>query len=422
MREWSGEMFSSTALIPVLTVRSEEVGRVRKSVEKYLLKMNNMRPIQDCTDDDDDDDGGGRKYLMLNPELVSSFRDLESSLVDVSREQFRIKKYHLTADNWTPHELLRAVLPQDEEGVSGFSTIGHIVHLNLRQHLEEYKSVIGDILLRLPGVRTVVNKSNSIDNTFRNFSMELLAGEEDYEVTVKESGCVFKLDFSKVYWNPRLATEHDRVIRMMSGSSVMFDACAGVGPFSVPCAKICRVLSNDLNPESYKWLVENVKSNKKSSKNIQCFNKDARDFIRTEVKEALIEIWSDNKDNIDNAHIVMNLPALAITFVDVFHGLFKDNQELMDKATILPQAHIYCFSTSSDPEVDVRKECEGYLGDALDDDHFQGVNFVRNVSPNKDMFRVDFIVPKYVLFAEKVMNGDKRSLSPSPDDPVIKKR
>merc|ERR1719471_192073 len=247
-----------------------------------------MRPIQD----DDDDDGGGRKYLMLNPELVSSFRDLESS--DVSREQFRIRKYDLTADNWTPHELLRAVLPQDEEGVSGFSTIGHIVHLNLRQHLEEYKSVIGDILLRLPGVRTVVNKSNSIDNTFRNFSMELLAGEEDYEVTVKESGCVFRLDFSKVYWNPRLATEHDRVIKILKDEEktgnkpVLFDACAGVGPFSVPCGKFCQVFSNDLNPESFKWLELNVKSNKKSSRNIQTYNMDARDFIREVVKESPI--------------------------------------------------------------------------------------------------------------------------------------
>ena len=89
--------------------------------------------------------------------------------------------------------------------------------------------------------------------------MELLAGEADYEVTVKESGCVFRFDFSSVYWNPRLGTEHDRVIRMVSPSSILFDACAGVGPFSVPCGKICKVLSNDLNPDSYKWLVENVR-------------------------------------------------------------------------------------------------------------------------------------------------------------------
>ena len=34
--------------------------------------------------------------------------------------------------------------------------------------------MIGAVLLRLPGVSTVVNKSSSIDNTFRNFRLGVL--------------------------------------------------------------------------------------------------------------------------------------------------------------------------------------------------------------------------------------------------------
>lgn len=38
---------------------------------------------------------------------------------------------------------------------------------------------------------------------------------------------------------------------------------AGVGPFSIPAVKKgAFVYSNDLNPESYKWLCENVRLNK----------------------------------------------------------------------------------------------------------------------------------------------------------------
>jgi len=203
-----------------------------------------------------------------------------------------------------------------------------------------------------------------------------------------------------------------------------FNIFLGVGPFSVPSAKICKVLSNDLNPESYKWLLENVSNNKKSTKNIQCFNSDAREFIKNEVKDSLKEIWTTNSDNIDNAHIVMNLPALAITFVDVFHGLFKDCQEFSEQDLILPNVHVYCFSSSENATVDVRKECEGFLGHQIDDDHFLGVNFVRNVSPNKDMFRIDFKVPKSVLFASGVStNGcDKRPSSPVGDDISSKRK
>ena len=57
---------------------------------------------------------------------------------------------------------MKAILPQEEEGVTGFSTIGHIVHLNLREHHEPYKSVIGQALLQLPTARTVINKNSSI--------------------------------------------------------------------------------------------------------------------------------------------------------------------------------------------------------------------------------------------------------------------
>ena len=142
MTEWRPELFNTTALIPVLSVQSTQIGNIRKALDKYLLKMNNMKPVQEsehCSE---------RKYLLLNPELVSSYRDIDKELRDgdeVSREHFSVKRYDLTCDNWTPHELLKSILPRDEEGVSGFSTIGHIVHLNLRQHLEEYKAVIGQV-------------------------------------------------------------------------------------------------------------------------------------------------------------------------------------------------------------------------------------------------------------------------------------
>ena len=74
---------------------------------------------------------------------------------------------------------------------------------------------------------------------FRNFSMEVLAGEEreEYTVTVKHGGVNLTFDFAKVYFNPRLGTEHGRVTSLVGKGDVMLDVFAGVGPFSVACAR-----------------------------------------------------------------------------------------------------------------------------------------------------------------------------------------
>ena len=66
--------------------------------------------------------------------------------------------------------------------------------------------ITGEVLLdKVSKVETVVNKTNAIDNTYRNFAMEVLAGKPDFVTTAKENGHSFKMDFSKVYWNPRLS-------------------------------------------------------------------------------------------------------------------------------------------------------------------------------------------------------------------------
>mmetsp|Transcript_12368 Transcript_12368/g.25231 ORF Transcript_12368/g.25231 Transcript_12368/m.25231 type:complete len:99 (+) Transcript_12368:951-1247(+) len=45
---------------------------------------------------------------------------------------------------------------------TSFESVGHIVHLNLRDEHEPYKAVIGQVLLdKVKGSRTVVNKVDS---------------------------------------------------------------------------------------------------------------------------------------------------------------------------------------------------------------------------------------------------------------------
>jgi len=119
-----------------------------------------------------------------------------------------------------------------------------------------------------PTIRTVINKIDSVgeQSEFRTFEYEVLLGEDDMNVEVIEGGCSFKFDFSKVYWNSRLETEHKRLVDLFRPGEVVCDLMAGIGPFALPAGKKgVFVFANDLNPECYAYMKEGIVQNKVST-------------------------------------------------------------------------------------------------------------------------------------------------------------
>lgn len=141
-----------------------------------------------------------------------------------------------------------------------------IAHLNLRDSYLPHRHLLATVLLdKNPTIWTVINKTESVGSTdpYRTFNYELLAGVDDLNVEVSEEGCVFRFDYSKVYWNSRLHTEHKRLVEMFKPGEAVCDVMAGVGPFAVPAGKKrVFVWANDLNPDSFAALKWAIKKNK----------------------------------------------------------------------------------------------------------------------------------------------------------------
>ncbi|EDW18648.2 uncharacterized protein Dmoj_GI13347 [Drosophila mojavensis] len=400
MRELQRAEFQKHVQIPRLRVPESQVQRVIPLVKKLLLKMEHLHPVRAVEN---------QREILLHPIPVKNWESLPTAELEqqqVTQENFSHADLELTYENWSANEILKSVLPENEEGLSSFSRIGHIVHLNLRDHLLPYKQLIGEVLRdKLPNCRTVVNKAASIDNTYRNFQLELICGEPDYQVETKENGVPFEFDFSKVYWNPRLSTEHERIVNILKPNDVLYDVFAGVGPFSVPAAKKrCKVLANDLNPVSYQWLQHNAKRNKCLT-HIKMFNKDGREFILKDLREDLLERWRTSAAAEPyNIHITMNLPAMAVEFLDAFRGLYTP-EELPEEPSY-PLVHVYSFAKGENTKGLVQQLVESNLDAALGDE-LQGISFVRNVAPNKDMYRVSFRLTRTLLTTPKQLLGKR---------------
>lgn len=362
--------------------------------------------------------------IHLSPEFNAKLSE-DQTFADL-KKQFALEEEQrevtLNYENFNHQEILTAILSADQLNISSFSVIGHIIHLNLKDEFQPYRSVIGQVLLdKNPSQDLVLNKLDKIDSVYRYFQFDVLARRSESTTTVvqvNENGLRFKMDFAKVYWNPRLSTEHDRIVQLLNDGDVVYDVFAGIGPFAIPAAKRkrCRVLANDLNPESYKYLDENIKLNKVQT--LKAYNLDGREFIRETVKEDLVASWragagtgggadSDNSKVEEQKkrqfHIIMNLPAIAVEFLDAFVGLTADtldDQTISDlhrtNALTMPTVYCYCFHPYDQDKSQMVANVKSRLNcEAIDDIQ---THFVRKVAPAKDMYRLTFRLPQQVLF------------------------
>jgi len=395
------EIKVTTIVIPELNLT-----KTLRSLKPFFLKMKGIKAVQDCTE------YPAFKRILLNPHLVPDVSKLiEKSpelqgipgVLDSTSEQ----RITVTYDNWKWGDLIEAILPDDQDKFGGFTIVGRLVHVNLRDNLLPYKNIIGEIILdKVPNVRTVVNKLVTIDNTYRNFQMEVIAGDGETIVKVKENHVEFEFDFATVYWNSRLSEEHNRIVSgYLKKGDYLLDVFAGVGPFAIPAAKKkCIVLANDLNPESFKWLVQNITKNKVAQL-VTAFNKDGRDFILEDISALLKSaILSNQLDK--TFHVTMNLPAIAVTFLPCFWNLLGQvtdtGTEEQPVTTVNPDLdlviHVYCFIKALDGHKDKALQLvKDELKYDLTSEQILDVFFVRNVAPNKDMYRVSFTLPHEIL-------------------------
>lgn len=486
MRTLDRNVFQKTVPLKAARVfENQNISKVRTQLERSKDALHQERLGSVFPDPDSERAKAGKKCVLLRPEIRQHVSQLpgtaqitangdgrthvnghndhliswpHSAVVSelVNQDIITIIPYdlHLDYSYWTYHDIITAILPEEEQidVPSGFSLVGHVAHMNLRDEYLPYKHLIAKILLdKNPGVRTVINKIDDVgeENEYRTFRYEVLAGEDDMKVEVSEEGCTFVFDYSKVYWNPRLNTEHRRIVDHFKDGEAVCDVMAGIGPFAVPAGKKkIFVWANDLNPDSYSSLADAITRNKVSDF-VQAFNTDGRDFIRSATAHLLdtektVEIKT--KASRRNAgtdgrkqqgilktlvqpktfqHFVLNLPASALSFLPSFVGIYtSDMRSRIPKDTKMPVVHVYCFNTKDElnerstdeagsndggveqssekicAEISQQLQYDMKLG-KLEEEGGVEIFDVRDVAPKKRMFCASFRIPEEVAFRDR---------------------
>lgn len=312
----------------------------------------------------------------------------------IAETDLELRNVQIDYSHWGIDAILKSLLPDGVVVPTSFETIGHIVHLNLREQHENWKWIIGQVFFEKLGnrIRTVVNKVESTGGPFRTFKMEILAGDKQLVTKVKENGCTFELDFEKVYWNSRLEAEHNCIVQALEKGDILADAFCGVGPFAIPALKqkrCSKVFANDLNPDSVQYLKRNAKLNHVDGGKFVPSCGCARRFLTKLVREQQTPITK----------VIMNFPAGAPEFLDVFKGLYRGIGDLP-----MPTVYCYCFVKGLEDMDSAKQRVKRVLlgeetknNKCLPDANIE-VRDVRDVAPRKRQVCVSFQVPTEVAY------------------------
>jgi tRNA wybutosine-synthesizing protein 2 len=162
-------------------------------------------------------------------------------------------------------ELELSLLPR------GFQTLGNVIILKLNQKLLDKEHEIARAYLDLlPKIRSIYINRGKIKGAFREpEQIELLEGEDNPIVEHKEHEIKYKFDITKIMFSKGNINERKYLATLVKDDEIIVDMFAGIGYFSLPIAKhslVKQIYCIEFNPESYRFLVENIELNHLSDK------------------------------------------------------------------------------------------------------------------------------------------------------------
>jgi tRNA (guanine37-N1)-methyltransferase len=300
---------------------------------------------------------------------VTEFQLLQQEIgrTTIGEDQFELRK---RSPRTLEDALSNKVSPEAlQELPKSFDIVGDIAILELAPELRQYEKTVSQAILDVhTNVKAVFAKAGQISGSERVRPLRHLAGEDRTETIHREFGCSFKVDLSKVFFSPRLSTEHQRVAQQVVEGDRVVDMFAGVGPFSILIAKTVKnvtVDAIDSNPAAAVLIQENCRTNKVVSK-VHVHLGDARKIVP--------QIGGATR-------AIMNHPSAAKGFVDTACDALQPAGGVI---------HYYTFAEGEDSQAAARRELEEAFKSAGHSiGRLLGVRRVREVAPMKWQIAID---------------------------------
>lgn len=183
-----------------------------------------------------------------------------------------------------------------------------------------YGRLIGETYARILGAKTVCADVRGVSGEFRRPSMEILYGTDTESVRL-ENGIRYFFDVTKVMYASGNTDERMRMRRLDCTGETVVDMFAGIGYFTLPLAKYSgarRVFACEKNPDSYGFLVRNVRDNGVSDVVVPILA-DNRDLLGTRFADRILMGYVQTTSDFLDAALRMIKPGGVIHYHDTFY-------------------------------------------------------------------------------------------------------
>ena len=211
-----------------------------------------------------------------------------------------------------------------------FSVLVNVAIVNCpdKFKLADKKSFAKAVLMKTPGVKTVLEKSHKFSGRLRKMQTKHILGEKTKEVLYRENGCVFRFNIDDTYFSPRLSNERKEMASVIKKGDNVLVMFAGVAPFSIVIGKNSlakRIVSNEINRKANKYAQLNLELNKLKKK-IELMPGDVKRLVSSGQLKEKFDVIVMARPNLKDSFLVDALKVAKKGTKIIYYGFCRDTE------------------------------------------------------------------------------------------------